>query len=184
MIKEYLDEMKAAMEKAIQFAENEFAKIRAGKAMPSMLDGIQAEMYGAHMPLNQLATINTPDARTLVVQPFDKTAIPAIEKAIMEANIGLNPQNDGQLIRIGVPPLTEERRKNLVKTVKTESEQAKVGIRNLRKDTNEKLRKLLKEGISEDEVKTAEDKVQQLTDQFIAQIDTLTAAKEKEILTV
>lgn len=184
MISMILDEMKSSMEKALHHAEAEFLKIRAGKAMPSMLDGVMAEAYGMNMPLNQLATVNTPDARTLVIQPFDKSSIQAIEKGIMEANLGFTPQNDGTIIRINVPPLTEERRKNLVKNVKSEAENAKITIRNIRKDSNEEIRKLKSEGVSEDEMKDAEAKVQQFTDQYVARIDVIAANKEKEIMTV
>lgn len=184
LINMILDELKSDMEKALLHAEAEFLKIRAGKAMPGMLDGVMVEAYGVTMPLNQLATVNTPDARTLLIQPFDKSSIQAIEKSIMEANLGFTPQNDGQLIRINVPPLTEERRKNLVKSVKVEAENARVTIRNVRKDSNEEIRKLKSDGVSEDEIKDAEGRVQQFTDQYVAKIDVLAANKEKEIMTV
>lgn len=176
--------MKTAMEKCLVHTGNELAKIRAGKAMPSMLDSVTVDYYGSHMPLTQVANINTPDARTIVVQPWEKSMLEPIEKAIQDANLGFNPQNDGSIIRINVPPLTEERRKQLVKNVKHEGEQAKISIRNIRKDINEKIKKLQKEGLSEDEAKDGESRVQQHTDSYIVKIDQLIAQKEKEIMTV
>lgn len=183
-LKFILEDCKQQMEKAINHLNAEFAKLRAGKAMPNMLDGIMVDYYGAITPLSQAANINTPDARTIVIQPWDKSLIQAIEKAIMESNLGLNPQNDGVVVRLNVPPLTEERRKLLVKNVKAEAEAAKVGVRNVRKDSNEKIKKAQKDGMAEDEAKDGEAKVQQITDQYIVKVDELTAAKEKEIMTV
>ncbi len=184
LIKKQLTEAKALMDKAIEHADNELTKIRAGKASPSMLDGISVDYYGTPTPLSQVGNVNTPDARTLVVQPWEKSLLGPIEKAIMEANMGMNPQNDGIIIRINVPPLTEERRRDLVKKVKSEVEQGKVAIRNIRKEANEKIRKLKSEGVSEDEMKTGEGEVQKLTDGFIARMDQLSDAKEKDIMTV
>ena len=184
LIKKQLDDAKAHMEKAIEFCDNELIKIRAGKAMPTMLDGIFVDYYGTPTALNQIGTVNTPDARTLVVQPWEKTMLISIERAIMEANIGLNPQNDGIVIRLNVPPLTEERRKDLVKKVKEEAEKGRIAVRNSRKDANEKIKRSKSEGISDDEIKTGEAEVQKLTDSCIARIDRLMEAKEKDVMTV
>jgi ribosome recycling factor len=184
LIKKQLDDAKAHMEKAIEFCDNELIKIRAGKAMPTMLDGIFVDYYGTPTALNQIGTVNTPDARTLVVQPWEKTMLISIERAIMEANIGLNPQNDGIVIRLNVPPLTEERRKDLVKKVKEEAEKGRIAVRNIRKDANEKIKRSKSEGISDDEIKTGEAEVQKLTDSCIARIDRLMEAKEKDVMTV
>lgn len=183
-IKFYLDEAKESMQKSVKHTESELTKIRAGKAMPNMLDGIMVDYYGAMTPIAQVAAINTPDARTLAIKPWEKKMISEIDKAIRDSDLGLNPTSDSELIRINIPPLTEERRKNLVKQAKSESENGKVRIRGIRKETNEELKKLLKEGASEDEVKKAEENVQQLTDQFIAKIDKLLSEKEEDILTI
>ncbi|MBD3747886.1 MAG: ribosome recycling factor [Sphingobacteriales bacterium] len=183
-IKMELDEAKSLMEKALAHTDLEFTKIRAGKASVGMLDGIMAEYYGAPTPLAQIANINTPDARTIVVQPWEKAMINPIEKAIMEANIGLNPQNDGIVIRLNVPPLTEERRRDLVKKVKEEAESGRIAIRNIRKNTNESIKKLKNDGASEDEIKLGEAEVQKLTDSYIAKVDHLAEIKEKDVMTV
>jgi len=179
-----LEESTEQMQKAVDHAENELTKIRAGKAMPSMLDGIFVDYYGSSTPLSQIANINTPDARTLVVQPWEKNMLSAIEKAIIDSNIGLNPQNDGILIRLAIPALTEERRRDLAKKVKEEAEKGRVGIRNLRKDANDKIKKLKNDGASEDEIKVGEAEVQKITDVYIIKIDKLAEAKEKDIMTV
>ncbi len=184
LIKKQVNDAKASMDKAIEHADNELNKIRAGKASPSMLDDVLVDYYGSPTPLSQVGSVNTPDARTIVVQPWEKTLLGAIEKAIMEANLGVNPQNDGTIIRINVPPLTEERRRDLVKKAKAEAEMGKVAIRNIRKDANDKIRKLKAEGASEDEMKAGEADVQKLTDGYIVKIDQLTEAKEKDIMTV
>ncbi|MFD2863270.1 ribosome recycling factor [Mucilaginibacter antarcticus] len=184
LIKKQVTDAKAAMDRAIDHADNELNKIRAGKASPSMLDDIYVDYYGTSTPLSQVGTVNTPDARTIVVQPWEKSLLTAIEKAIMEANLGVNPQNDGVIIRINVPPLTEERRRDLVKKAKGEAEHGKIAIRNVRKDANEKIRKLKTEGVSEDEMKVGEAEVQKLTDAYIIKVDQLTEAKEKDIMTV
>ena len=184
LIKKQLGDAKALMEKAIEHADIELSKIRAGKAAPSMLDGLMVDYYGTPTPLNQVGNVNTPDARTIVVQPWEKSLLGPIEKAIQEANLGMNPQNDGVIIRINIPPLTEERRRDLVKKVKAEVELGKVAIRNIRKEANEKIRKLKSEGVSEDEMKTGEGEVQKLTDAFIAKVDQLSEVKEKDIMTV
>ena len=183
-IKMELDDAKSSMEKALAHTDTEFTKIRAGKASPGMLDGIMVDYYGAATPLTQVANVNTPDARTIVVQPWEKSMITPIEKAIMEANIGLNPQNDGILIRLNVPPLTEERRRDLVKKVKEEAETGRIVIRNIRKNTNESIKKLKNDGASEDEIKVGEAEVQKLTDAFIIKVDQLAELKEKDVMTV
>lgn len=179
-----LEETKEQMEKAISHLEAELVKVRAGKASPSMLEGVTVDYYGTRTPLNQVANINTQDARTLIVQPWEKSMLTPIEKAIQAANLGLNPQNDGVLIRIIVPPLTEERRKDLVKKAKAEAEHAKVTLRNLRRDANEGIKKLQKNGMPEDEAKAAEEKVQQLTDAYSTKCDKHLELKEKDIMTV
>ncbi len=180
----YLQETKESMEKTLIHLGVEFSKIRAGKASPVMLEGVLVEYYGSLTPLNQVAAVSTSDARTLSVKPFERKSINEIDKAIRNANLGLNPQNDGEIIRINIPMLTEERRKDLVKQAKIEAESAKVGLRNIRKDTNESLKKLLKEGASEDMVKVAEEKVQKLTDSFSTKIEEVFAKKEVEIMTI
>jgi ribosome recycling factor len=159
----YLGEAQEMMDKTIQHTQAELQKIRAGKAMPNMVDGIYVDYYGVSTPIAQAATISTPDARTILIRPFEKKMTFEIEKAIVNSQLGLSPQNDGEAIRLNLPPLTEERRRELVKKAKQEIEAGKVGIRNARKEVNEALRKLLKEGVSEDEVKAAEEKVQQYT---------------------
>lgn len=180
----YLDEAKDMMQKAVNHAASELGKIRAGKASPQMLDGIMVEYYGAMTPLNQVSSINTPDARSIIIKPWEKNIIPEIEKAITNSDLGLNPQNDGEIVRISVPPLTEERRKDLVKHAKHEAELGKVSIRNARKEINDSLKELQKEGASEDEVKRAEDKVQEFTNQFSEKIDEMLVKKEEDIMTV
>lgn len=180
----FLADAKESMEKSIVHVSVEFNKIRAGKANPAMLDTILVEYYGSMTPLSQVAAVNTPDPRTIAIKPFEKKLVNEIEKAIRMANLGFNPSNDGELIRIPVPPLTEERRKDLVKQAKNESENGKIGVRNIRKDTNDALRKLLKDGAAEDAIKDAEAKVQKLTDAYIAEIDKILAKKEVEIMTV
>lgn len=183
-IKNIINHASDGMNKAIDHLENELAKIRAGKASPQMLDGVHVDYYGTSTPLNQIGNVNTTDARTLVVQPWEKSMLQPIEKAIQAANLGLNPQNDGVVIRISVPPLTEERRKDLVKKAKAEGEHCKVTIRNLRRDANEALKKALKAGLPEDMEKEAESKVQQITDGYIVKVDKHLEAKEKDIMTV
>jgi ribosome recycling factor len=184
LIKKQVTDAKAAMDRAVDHADGELNKIRAGKASPSMLDDVYVDYYGTATPLSQVGTVNTPDARTIVVQPWEKSLLTAIEKAIMEANLGVNPQNDGVIIRINVPPLTEERRRDLAKKAKGEAENGKIAIRNVRKDANEKIRKLKADGVSEDEMKTGEAEIQKLTDAYIVKIDQLSDAKEKDIMTV
>ncbi len=172
------------MIKAIAHLEAELVKIRAGKANPNMLDGIMADYYGNPTPVNQVANVMAIDARTITVQPWEKNMLQTIERAIIAANIGINPQNDGTQIRLFLPPLTEERRKELVKKCNVEGEQAKISIRNIRRDAIEGIKKLQKDGVSEDACKDAEKDTQDLTDKFIVQVDKHLAAKEKEIMSV
>lgn len=179
-----LDSTKESMDGSVAHLEKEFLNIRAGKATPQMLGGVFVDYYGSQTPLSQVANINTPDARTITVTPWEKNMLQPIEKAIMIANIGFNPMNNGENIIISVPPLTEERRKDLVKQAKSEAEDAKIGIRNARKDANTDIKKLEKEGTSEDICKTAEENVQKLTDSYIKKIDDHLAIKEAEIMKV
>jgi ribosome recycling factor len=178
----YLDDAKDHMNKALAHVGNELSKIRAGKANPAMLDGVQVSYYGSMSPLNQVASMTTPDARTIFIRPWEKGLIHEIEKAIQNSNLGLNPQNDGQQVIINIPMLTEERRRQLVKQVSQECEHGRVSVRAIRKETNEHLKKV--KGVSEDDVKNAEEKVQKLTDDYIQRIDTLMKKKETEIMTV
>lgn len=183
-IKTQVDAAKQQMEKAILHLEQELTKIRAGKANPSMLDNIMVDAYGAKTPINQVGNINTQDSRTLVIQPWDKSMLDGIAKAIHESNLGLNPQNDGTLIRLSIPPLTEERRKDLVKKAKVEAENCKVAIRTIRKDANEAVKRSQKDGVPEDEVKDGEKQIQLLTDSYSTKCDKHLEIKEKEIMTV
>lgn len=180
----FFDKLKESMDHAVEHASLEFNKIRAGKAHPTMLDSVKVDYYGQLVPLSQVGNINTPDARTITVQPWEKNMIPAIEKGIIVANLGFNPSSDGTVIRINLPPLTEDRRKEIVKKVKHEAENAKVAIRNIRKDVMEHVKKTQKDGVPEDEVKLAEQHVQKQTDAYIKKIDELTAAKEADIMHV
>jgi len=172
------------MKKAIDHLEVELVKIRAGKANPQMVDGITVDYYGSPMPLNQVSNISVMDARTLSIQPWEKNMLQPIERAIIAANIGIHPQNDGNIIRLFLPPLTEERRKDLVKKCHAEGEHSKVAIRNIRRDAIEHIKKLQKNGLSEDATKDAEATVQGVTDKFIATVDKHLASKEKEIMVV
>lgn len=183
-VRKLLGGLQQNMEHAITHLETELAKIRAGKASPQMLDGLHVDYYGTPTPLYQVGNVNTPDARTLVIQPWEKGMLHPIEKAIQAANLGLNPQNDGTIIRISIPPLTEERRKELVKKTKAEGEHSKVSIRTYRRDANEAVKKLQKSGLPEDLAKDAEGKVQHMTDQYISKVDKHLDLKEKEIMTV
>lgn len=178
----YLDEARELMQKAYVHVGNELVKIRAGKANPSMLDGVQVSYYGTMSPINQVASITTPDARTIFIKPWEKNLIHEIEKAIINANLGVTPQNDGQQVILNVPQLTEERRRQLVKQVGQEVEHGKVSIRNIRKETNEQIKKI--KGVSEDDIKNGEEEVQKLTNEFIAKMDALMKKKESEIMTV
>ncbi len=183
-IKTVLESAKEQMEKTIVHLESELSKIRAGKANPQMLDNISVEYYGARTPLSNVASVNTQDSRTIIVQPWEKTMLTPIEKAIQAANLGFNPQNDGVLIRIIVPPLTEERRKDLVKTSKSVGEDGKIGLRNIRKESIDKIKSLQKAGLPEDEAKQGEVKMQALTDEYSVKCEKHLEQKEKEILTV
>lgn len=180
----FLDDAKERMKNSVSHLDKVLGKLRAGKATPNLLEDVKVEYYGAVTPLNQVSNINTPDGQTIRVQPWEKSMIEPIEKAIMAANLGFNPSNNGEAVIINVPALTEERRKELVKQVKKESEDAKVSIRNARRDTNEEFKKLKKEGLSEDEEKRAEEEVQEMTDKYIKKVDEIVEAKEKEIMTV
>jgi ribosome recycling factor len=178
------EDAEETMKKAIGFLEVELTKIRAGKANPTMLDGIIIDYYGAPTPINQVANINIMDARTISIQPWEKKMLQPIERGIIAANIGMNPQNDGVNIRLYLPPLTEERRKELAKKASAEGEHSKVAIRNIRRETIEEIKKLQKDGLSEDVAKDAEKDVQELTDQYIILVDRHLAAKEKEIMSI
>ncbi len=179
-----LDDAESSMQKAITHLETELIKIRAGKANPSMLDGVNAEYYGTPTPINQVANVSILDARTISIQPWEKNMLGVIEKAIMAANIGITPQNDGNQIRLFLPPLTEERRRELVKKAGNEGEHSKVAIRSIRRDAIEHIKRLQKEGLSEDVAKDAEKNTQELTDKFIVLVDKHLAAKEKSMMAV
>ncbi|PVX52061.1 ribosome recycling factor [Balneicella halophila] len=182
--KRHLEEVKNAMSEAVEHLKNELVKIRAGKADPSMLKGVKVDYYGNLTPLNQVANIIASDAHTIAIQPWDKSTIPLIEKAILNANLGFNPDNNGEVVRVNVPPLTEERRKELVKQAKNEGENTRISIRNSRRDANEELKKMEKDGLSEDLRHDAEDDVQKLTDDFNKKIDELLDQKEKDIMKI
>lgn len=179
-----ISEAAGQMKKAISHLETELSRIRAGKANPQILDGVMVEYYGAPTPLAQVANITTPDARTLAIQPWEKNMMGPIEKAIIASNVGLNPQNDGTMIRLFLPPLTEERRKELVKRVNQEGEAAKVSIRNIRRDAIEQVKKEQKDGLSEDVAKDAEARIQGVTDKHIILVDQHCKDKDKEIMTI
>ena len=183
-LNEIIDQLNDQLEKNLQHTATEFSRIRAGKASPAMLESVMVEYYGALTPLAQVANVNTPDSRTLAIQPWDKSLIRPIETTIINSNLSFAPQNDGEFIRISIPPVTEERRKELVKRAKSESENSKIGIRNLRKDANERIKKLEKDGLSEDDAKVGEDRVQKVVDSYIKKTDDLLENKEKEIMTV
>ena len=185
MLEAILTEVQNRMEKSFESTKEKFSHVRAGRASVSMLDGVTVEAYGSPTPLNQVGTVSAPEARLLTIDPWDKSLIPAIEKSILQANLGFNPSNDGKVIRLAVPELTEERRKEYVKLVKKEAEEGKIAIRNVRKDINNKLRKLEKDSeITEDELKSSEEKVQKMTDKFVAAVDEALDKKEKELLKV
>lgn len=181
--KEIISTTKDLMAKAVDFSKNQIAKVRTGRATASLLDGLKADYYGTPSPISQMANVSTPDARTIVIQPFDKSNLKDIEKAIQASDLGFNPQNDGIVIRIPVPPLTEERRKEYVKLAKKYSEEGKVAVRNVRRDQIEALRKAEKDkSLTEDDRKRGEEEIQKITDQNIKLIDEATAAKEKELM--
>ena len=183
-VKVTLAEAEEKMEEAVMYLDEALAHIRAGKANVKILDGIRVDSYGSLVPLNNVASVNTPDARTIAIKPWDKNMFRPIEKAIMDSEVGITPENNGEIIRLGIPPLTEERRRQLAKQCGKEAEQAKVSIRNTRRDIIEKLKKGIKEGLSEDLEKDAEADMQKMHDKFIKKVDELYAAKEKEIMTV
>lgn len=183
-VKEILSSGEEKMEEAVMYLEEALAHIRAGKANVKILDGIRVDSYGSLVPINNVASINTPDARTIAIKPWDKNMFRPIEKAIIDSELGIMPENNGEIIRIGIPPLTEERRKQLNKQCGKEGEQAKVSVRNARRDTIDKLKKAIKDGLSEDVEKDAEGDIQKTHDKYIKQIDELLIAKEKEIMTV
>ena len=175
---------KERMEKAIEHLDNELIRIRAGKANVHILDGIMVEYYGTPTPLNQVSNISTPDAKTIMIQPWEKTMIGPIEKALMNSNVGITPMNNGEVIRLGIPQLTEERRRDLVKQVKNEGENARVSVRNSRRDANDEYKQMQKDGLSEDEAKTAEESIQKLTDEFSEKVEKIVESKEEDIMTI
>lgn len=183
MVQDIITKTKEQMSKTVDFCASQLGKIRTGRASTSLLDGVMVDMYGTLGPISNAASVSTPDARSIIVQPWDKSLLSAIERAIHQSDLGFNPQNDGTLLRIPVPPLTEERRKEFVKMSKKIAEEAKIALRNIRRDTNESLKKIEKsKEISEDDRKKGEDEVQKITDQFIKNVDTLQEKKEKELL--
>ena len=178
-----VDDSAQHMRKAVEHVHQQLAKVRTGRASASMLDAVKVEYYGEPTPLAQVGSVSVPDARSIMIQPWDRTALQSIEKAILAANLGITPQNDGQVIRISVPPLTEERRKDIVKQCKKMAEEGKLAVRNIRRDANEELKKAEKtEHFSEDERKRGEDDVQKNTDKYVAEIDKILAAKEVEVM--
>lgn len=178
------DDVEENMAKAIVHLEREFQKIRAGKASPDMLSGVMVDFYGVMTPINQTSNVTSPDPRQIIVQPWDKSQITNIEKAILNANLGFNPKNEGEVLRIIVPAVTEERRRELVKQAKNELEDSKIGIRNSRRAGNDEAKQLEKEGVPEDDVKRLQDDIQKLTDQYTEKVDKLFEAKEKDIMTI
>lgn len=183
-VKEYLAPAEEKMELAVAYLDEALAHIRAGKANPRIIDGIKVEYYGSAVPISQVANISVPDARTITITPWEKPMFKEIEKAIINSELGITPENNGEVIRISIPPLTEERRKQLVKQSKAEAEQAKVSVRNARRDAIDGLKKAVKQGMPEDVEKDAEASVQKIHDKYLKRIDEVFAAKEKEILTV
>lgn len=185
MIEDVQSDARSRMQKSIEAFRTELSKIRTGRAHPSLLDHVSVDYYGTPTPINQAANVTIEDARTLAVSPFDKGMVKAIEKAILESDLGLNPSTSGTLIRIPLPPLTEERRRDLIKVVKNEAEGARVAIRNIRRDANGTLKDLEKEKeITEDEMRRAEERIQKLTDEHVAQVESIFEAKEKEMLSI
>jgi ribosome recycling factor len=183
-VKPILNQAEENMEAALMFLDESLAHIRAGKANPRILDGIRVEYYGSHVPLSNVATVTTPDAKTITVQPWEKAMMPVIEKAILNSDVGITPMNNGEVIRLSIPPLTEERRKQLAKQAKHEGEEAKISIRNARRDAIDKLKKMIKDGLPEDVEKDAENEAQKIHDKYVRKVDEMLAAKEKEIMTV
>jgi ribosome recycling factor len=179
-----IEETGEGMHLAVQHLEKELQKLRAGKASAQMLDSVKIDYYGVMTPIEQTANISTPDGRQIIVQPWDKSVLGLIDKAIQAANLGFNPRNEGEILRIQVPPLTEERRRDLVKKAKGESENARIAIRNIRRNANETAKKLKKDGVPEDEIEKLEATIQKMTDEFIARVDKIFEIKEKDIMTV
>ncbi|MCR6544699.1 ribosome recycling factor [Dehalobacterium formicoaceticum] len=185
MIRETIQEAEERMSKTVEVLKKDFASLRAGRATPALLDKVQVDYYGTMTPVNQMANVSVPEARLLLIQPWDKSTIPAIEKAILKSDLGLTPSSDGNVIRIGIPQLTEERRKDLVKSVKKKAEEARVAVRNVRRDTNDMIKDLEKEHeISEDESKRGLEEIQKTTDKFIKKVDEVMNTKEQEIMEV
>lgn len=183
-VKEYLDNAQEAMELAADYLEETLSRIRAGKASAKLLDGIRVDYYGSQAPISNVANVSVPDARTIAITPWEKSMFKVIEKAIIDSDLGITPENNGEVIRLGIPPLTEDRRKQLVKQCKAETETAKVSVRNARREAIDGLKKEIKQGLSEDAEKDAEANVQKLHDKWLKKIDEIFAVKEKEILTV
>lgn len=183
-VKKQLDEARSTMQGAVSFLEKDLKKMRAGKASTQMLEGIKVDYYGNMTPIEQVGNINTPAANQITIQPWDKSALSPINKALLDANLGFTPKVEADLIRITLPPLTEERRKEIVKAVKTESENTKVSIRNIRRNILEKIKKLKDSGVTEDELKQAEKDMQDMTDKFVKDVDAIVATKDKEIMTI
>ncbi len=183
-VKVYLDEAEEKMQMAEMYLDEQLSRIRAGKANIHILDGIRVDSYGSMVPLNNVAAVTTPDARTITIKPWDKSMFRVIEKAIMDSEVGITPENNGEIIRLGIPPLTEERRKQLAKQCSKEGETAKISVRNARRDGIDALKKAQKEGLPEDAQKDAEAKLQKIHDKYIKKIEDILAAKEKEIMTV
>lgn len=185
MIKDVMNKADEKMSKTIEMLKRALASMKAGRATPAMLDRIEADYYGTMTPINQLANISVPESRVLAIQPWDKASFKVIEKAILKSDLGINPSSDGELIRLIIPELTEETRKNIAKNVKKDGEESKVAVRSIRRDCNDKIKSLKKESdLSEDEIKKAEDEIQKKTDAFIKEIDKLVEAKEKEIMSL
>jgi ribosome recycling factor len=183
-MREYLEAAELNMKKTTEVVSRDFASLRAGRATPALLDKIHVDYYGTPTPINQLATISVPEARMLVIQPWDKSALGDIERAILKSDLGITPTSDGNVIRLVVPQLTEERRRELVKYLKKRGEEGKVAIRNIRRDTLEQLKALKDEGFPEDELRRIQDEVQKLTDRYVKEIDRIVAAKEKELMEI
>lgn len=185
MIKDIIVKAEDKMKKTISVLKSDLSTLRAGRANPTMLDRIKVDYYGSPCPLSQVANISAPEPRVLVISPWEKSLMKEIEKAILTSDLGINPSNDGSVIRLVVPELTEETRKNLVKTVKKTGEEAKVALRSIRRDANDKIKALKKDGeITEDELKSSEEKVQKIIDSFVKEVDTIIVAKEKEIMSI
>jgi len=182
--KQVLDQAEENMEAALMYLDETFAQIRAGKANPRILDGIRVDYYGSQVPLSNVSTITTPDAKTIAVQPWEKNMITVIERAIQNSNVGITPMNNGEIIRLNIPPLTEERRVQLTKQVRAEGEEAKISIRNARRDAIEKFKKMMKDGLSEDISKDGENEAQKLHDKYVKKLEEMVSAKEDEIMTV